>query len=103
MNFVLYYTIRLSILGASTLLNIKFNDFCYVRCFDQNFGELVEPHRFISYYYIPPTFHAFNLSMASKLVSQSHVEAPQVPKWKVAMEFEVDALISQRTWKLVSH
>ena len=36
--------IRLSILGASTLLNIQFNVFYYVRCIDQNFEELVEPH-----------------------------------------------------------
>ena len=36
--------IRSSILGDLTLLNILFNVFHCIQCFDQNFGELVERH-----------------------------------------------------------
>ena len=48
-----------------------------------------------------PSIHAFALSVVSELIPQSHVEVAQVPAWKEAMDSEVEALVSHKTWTLV--
>ena len=39
--------------------------------------------------------------VASESIPRSHVEAAQVREWKVAMDHEVEALVSRGTWTLV--
>ena len=56
---------------------------------------------FISYDRLSPSFSAFALLVASESIPRSHVEAAQVHEWKAAMDHEVEALVSQRTWTLV--
>ena len=51
--------------------------------------------------HLSTSFRAFALLVASKSIPQSHVEASQVCEWKMAMDNEVEALVSQGTWTLV--
>ena len=56
---------------------------------------------FVSYDRLSPSFRAFALLVASKLIPQSHVEAAQVREWKAVMDHEVEVLVSRGTWTLV--
>ena len=56
---------------------------------------------FVSYDRQSPSFCAFALSVASESIPQSHVEAAKVLAFKEAMNLEVEALTSRRTWTLV--
>ena len=56
---------------------------------------------FVSYDRLSPSFHAFALLVASESIPRSHVEAAQLREWKVAMDHEVEALVSRGTLTLV--
>ena len=56
---------------------------------------------FISYDCLSPSFYAFTLSVTSKSITQSHVEAARVPTWKAEIDLEVEAFVSRGTFTLV--
>ena len=56
---------------------------------------------FVSYDCLSPSFRAFAVLVAFESIPQLHVEAAHVREWKVAMDYEVEALVSRETWTLV--
>jgi len=57
---------------------------------------------FVSYDHLTPSFRQFALSLSSVSLPRLYEEALLIPAWKQAIDEEVDALISQETWELVS-
>ena len=55
---------------------------------------------FISYDKLSPTFHAFTSNITEIQVPQNIQEAFKYPKWKVAVDEEVGALVKNGTWEI---
>ena len=57
---------------------------------------------FVHYDDFHPTYHTFSLSLTTKPVPKSHLEAQKLPYKKVVMDLDYDALVQRKTWVLVS-
>ena len=59
----------------------------------------------IPFLFVRPSYHLFPsvaLSLSFISTPRSYEEALLVPAWKQAMDEKIDALVSRRTWELVS-
>ncbi|KAL0427267.1 UNVERIFIED_CONTAM: hypothetical protein Slati_2901500 [Sesamum latifolium] len=55
----------------------------------------------LSFKHLSPNYRAFAVSLSSVSIPNTYCEALKHPKWKMAMDEEMSALISRGTWELV--